>query len=311
MENKQNQTVSQSPVPSMRSPFSTALVIAAEAPNNAVTLVKAMIFMVSLTLLTLFVNPSTAMAQSNTTRLSVTNQCDFPVWMATQPNTEIAPLPEGTVKLEKGQSQDYAIPSDGWAGRLWPKTGCDSNGTNCAAGEAVQPCPPSGCNPPADTLIEFNFSNLSSTNPTWYDISLVDGYSLPIEIKPREGESGSCITTRCDLSLNDCPQDETQGLGDLRVINNENVVQCLSPCKKWSYPSPPGLGKPETESPGIYLCCIAPLTGEECSTGPVIQTQYVQTVRQACPTTYSYAYDDAAGLHDCPTQNSFDVMLCP
>lgn len=65
----------------MRSPFSTALLIAAEAPNNAITLVKTTIFIISLTLL----NPSTAIAQSNTTRLSVTNQCDFPLWIATQP----------------------------------------------------------------------------------------------------------------------------------------------------------------------------------------------------------------------------------
>lgn len=315
MDNKQNPPMSQPPPPSMLLPFSTALVRASAATNSALTLARATIFMVSLALLLLFVNPSTAIAQqlaaaSNTTRLSVTNQCVFPVWMATQPNAQIAPLPGGTVKLSKGQSHSYSIPTSGWAGRLWPKIGCDGNGRNCTAGEAVAPCPASGCEPPADTKIEFNFPNLSSRTNAWYDISLVDGYSLPVKIQPRGGESGSCVTTKCNLSLNSCPQNETQGLGDLRVVKNGSVVQCLSPCKKWNYPAPYGKGKPETEAPGVELCCPNNDVNR-CRTGPVVQTKFVQTVRQACPTAYSYAYDDRAGLHDCSTQQSFDVTLCP
>jgi Thaumatin family len=275
---------------------------------------RAAIFMLSIAFLLIFVNSSDAIAQelaaTNQTRLSVTNRCDFPVWMATEPNAQKAPLSEGTVKLSKGESRDYSIAREGWAGRLWSKTGCDSNGRNCAAGEAVPPCPPSGCQPPADTKVEFYFPNISSTEAAWYDISLVDGYSLPMEIQPRGGESGSCIKTTCNLSLNNCPQDETLGLGNLGVFKDGKVVQCLAPCKRWNYPAPYGLGKPETEAPGIDLCC--PYNDvNRCRTGPVVQTKFVQTVRKACPTAYSYAYDDEAGLHSCSTPTSFDVTLCP
>lgn len=279
------------------------------------TFAKATFLILSVALLLVFVNSPRAIAQelsaaNHTTRLSVTNQCDFPVWMATTPNSNMAPLPDGIVKLEKGKSHDYSIANSGWAGRLWPKIGCNSNGRNCTAGEAVPPCPPSGCQPPADTKIEFYFPNLASRENAWYDISLVDGYSLPVEIKPRGNESGSCITTKCNLSLNECPQNETQGLGDLRVFNGGKAVQCLSPCKKWNYPAPFGLGKSETESPGIDLCC--PYNDvNRCRTGPVVRTKFVQTVRKACPTAYSYAYDDEAGLHSCSTPMSFDVKLCP
>jgi hypothetical protein len=60
------------------------------------------------------------------------------------------------------------------------------------------------------------------------------------------------------------------------------------------------------------VCCpTPPVTPEQCSRGPVVQTQFVQTVRRACPTAYSYAYDDQAGLHSCSTPMSFDVTLCP
>lgn len=304
----------QSPTLYILSLFSSALSGVSAIAIRAVTKARTTLLVISLIFLLFFPNASAAIAQesratSHTTRLSVTNQCDFPVWMATIPNANITPLPDGTVKLSKGQSHDYSIPSSGWAGRFWPKVGCDSNGMNCAAGEAVPPCPPSGCQPPADTKVEINFPNLSSTDNAWYNISLVDGYSLPVEIKPRAGESGSCITTNCNLSLNSCPQDETQGLGDLRVFNGGKAVQCLSPCKKWNYPPPFGLGKPETQPPGIDLCC--PYNDvKRCRTGPVVQTKFVQTVRKTCPTAYSYAYDDEAGLHSCPTQKSFDVTLC-
>ncbi|MUG94121.1 hypothetical protein F7734_17690 [Scytonema sp. UIC 10036] len=43
----------------------------------------------------------------------------------------------------------------------------------------------------------------------------------------------------------------------------------------------------------------------------MVRTNFVRTVHQVCPTAYSYAYDDVNGLHDCPTQKSFDVTLCP
>ena len=116
--------------------------------------------------------------------------------MATSPNTNIAPLP-GNIKLNSGQSYSYNIPSGGWAGRFWPKIGCDSSGNNCVFGQSSAPCPAGGCQPPADTKIEFNFAPKGSSQQTWYDISLVDGYSLPIKIVPRGVNTGSCIPTTC------------------------------------------------------------------------------------------------------------------
>ena len=109
-----------------------------------------------------------------------------------------------------------------------------------------------------------------------------------------------------------CPTNEVEGVGDLRVFSNGKVVACLSPCKKWNFPPPYGLGLPETQSPGDFLCCptppIDPLT---CRAGPVVGSQYVNLIHQVCPTAYSYSYDDEAGLHNCPGETSFDVTICP
>jgi hypothetical protein len=30
-----------------------------------------------------------------------------------------------------------------------------------------------------------------------------------------------------------------------------------------------------------------------------------------CPSVYSYAYDDADGLHTCPAQTRFELRFCP
>ena len=67
---------------------------------------------------------------------------------------------------------------------MWPKVGCGSDGLNCVFGQSSPPCPTGGCHPPADTKIEFNFP-ANFVGQSWYDISLVDGYSQPVDIVPR------------------------------------------------------------------------------------------------------------------------------
>jgi len=71
------------------------------------------------------------------------------------------------------------MPDVGWAGRLFPKLGCDPHtGNDCQGGQALPPCPAGGCQPAATTKIEFNYADLSTSRDSWYDISLVDGYNL-------------------------------------------------------------------------------------------------------------------------------------
>lgn len=174
----------------------------------------------------------------------------------------------------------------------------------------MAPCNTGGCDPPAETKVEFYFPGPNEPGgAVWYDISLVDGYSLPVKIVPSQ-ESGSCVTTDCHIDLNACPRNEAN-IGDLQVSRNGRPIMCLSPCKAWNYPPPYGLGRDESEYPGLMYCCpTPPIYPDECSAGPVIQTQYVQLVRRDCPSAYSYAYDDHAGLHVCPASTSFDVTFC-
>lgn len=86
-------------------------------------------------------------------------------------------------------------------------------------------------------------------------------------------------------------------------------LACLSPCKKWNYPEPFGYGLDEKQDLGRQFCCPEGVSIEECQQGIVLHTQYIQLISHACPTAYSYSYDDNRGLHKCPSSTSFDVTF--
>ncbi len=117
--------------------------------------------------------------------ITFVNRCNYPIWMNPFPT-----VGNGIQRLEQNARTIYNIPDSGWKGRFWPKTECDGNGQNCAVGQSVPPCPSGGCQPPAETKVEFFFPTMNDRNSVWYDISLVDGYSLPMEIIPDKQVSG-------------------------------------------------------------------------------------------------------------------------
>lgn len=82
-----------------------------------------------------------------------------------------------------------------WSGNIFARTGCDSNGQNCATGDcgssAGGPCPTgTGGNPPA-TLAEFTLSNQTSftsqTGSDFYDISIINGVNVGVSMGPISG----------------------------------------------------------------------------------------------------------------------------
>lgn len=140
-------------------------------------------------------------------RITFVNRCNYPIWINPLTSENGAPLAEGIKYFPANTQSSYNIPSSGWAGRFWPKTGCNSEGVSCAVGQSIPPCPTGGCQPPAETKIEFFYPPINDNRDLWYDISLVDGYSLPVKITPSRRTS-SCVPTNCRVSLNDCPTNE-------------------------------------------------------------------------------------------------------
>ena len=135
----------------------------------------------------------------------------------------------------------------------------------------------------------------------YYDVSLVDGYNLPIQIKPIEGtyrkvsdSPYDCNPAGCYSDLNAiCPQ-------ELQVWNyNINwIIACKSACLKFN-----------TDQ---YCCRGAYASHESCNpkNWPV---NYAAIFKQACPTAYSHAYDDESSSFTCqgnPT-TGYEIVFCP
>ncbi len=279
-----------------------------------------------------------------TARLRIVSRCAEPIWIAHSDNVPN----DQNVALAPGGFHDYDIPGTGLASaRFWPKLGCAPDGHGCRIGDSGEgggaPCGAGGCQPPIDSKFEVTFAATGSAEATFYNLSLVDGYTLPFKVTPigAGAGSGACTISDCSLlTLAACPAHEDLGGGvfpaygdvDLRVADPADAsrtIACMAPCKAWQYPAPYGLGLPESQDPGLHLCCPTPIdpgTGQctvanGCMTPDacravadpvsVEHTDYVAVVRAGCPTAYSYSYDDAAGLHACPASTGFEVVFCP
>ena len=121
----------------------------------------------------------------------------------------------------------------------------------------------------------------ANNNDDWYDVSLVDGYNLPVRMFPVKGTFTTtttaymCDTVGCteDLLPNCPPELQVKG-------TNGDVVQCLSACSKFHADS---------------FCC----TGYYSVPQTCHATAYSKLFKDACPWAYSYAYDDNASLDQC------------
>lgn len=130
----------------------------------------------------------------------ITNSCPFTIWPATLSGSGTPPLPTTGFQLDSGQS--ITIPSTpGWSGRMWARTGCtfDVTGSgSCQTGDCGGrlECNGIGATPPASLFeITLGVGELKD----FYDVSIVDGYNLPLAAAPRHG---GCNATGCIQDIN-------------------------------------------------------------------------------------------------------------
>ncbi|XVE96573.1 hypothetical protein REPUB_Repub02eG0234400 [Reevesia pubescens] len=106
---------------------------------------------------------------------------------------------------------------------FWARTQCTN--MDCASGQVS--CNGAGGIPPI-SLAEFTLT--ANNGQDFFDISLVDGYNLPISIAP-QGGSGGCTPVNCTANVNIvCPQ-------ELQVKGSAgSVVACNSACLAFNQP---------------------------------------------------------------------------
>lgn len=126
---------------------------------------------------------------------TITNNCRHTIWPGTLAGAGTPQLPTTGFLLESGQSvRITSVP--GWSGRIWARTGCtfDEAGIgSCQTGDCGGrlECDGMGATPPA-SLFEITLG--IGNDKDFYDVSIVDGYNLPIVAVPR-GVHGTCNAT--------------------------------------------------------------------------------------------------------------------
>lgn len=277
-------------------------------------------------------------AQANST-LTVVNQCTKTVWMQQQ-NIDNAP---SVVKLAPGKSHTYKIVKSGDPStRVWPKLGCDSSGNDCTVGQSVPPCPAAGCTPAMDSLVEASFACITGGSncpvdkaTTYYDVSQVDGFTLPFKVEAQGSASNpACENVSCSgfNVKKGCPSNEDLSSDgkypalaseDLHAYSpgTKQVIGCFSPCEKLTAATVyGGLGYAATDDQALLYCCPSfendpektNAVREACLAGPVPNTQYVDYVHKTCgDNAYAWAYDDANGLKSCNGTTKIKMTICP
>ncbi|KAG2248740.1 hypothetical protein Bca52824_088368 [Brassica carinata] len=227
---------------------------------------------------------------SNGATVTIVNRCSFTVWPGILANSGSSGLGTTGFELASGGSRSFQAPAS-WSGRFWARTGCNFDSQTgqftCLTGDCGSnqvECNGSGAKPPA-TLAEFTIGS-GPEDPTrkqdFYDVSLVDGYNVPMVVEPSGGTEGNCLTTGCVADLNQrCPAELRFGSGSA----------CKSACEAF--------GSPE------YCCSGAYASPTECK-----PSMYSEIFKSACPRSYSYAFDDATSTFTC-TSADYTITLCP
>ncbi|KAF1757043.1 hypothetical protein GCK72_013498 [Caenorhabditis remanei] len=211
--------------------------------------------------------------------IKIFNKCPFTVW----PGILGPGTPEGGgFKLNAGETRSIYV-DDGWkSARIWPRTECDGN-MNCATGSCGprEQCNGAGGEPPV-SLAEFTLRGADGKD--FYDVSLVDGYNIPVLIDVIGGEGDCKRAGGCFKNINDfCP-------GDLAVKRDGRTVACKSGCLAYN---------------NDQECCRGEFrTPDKCK-----QSKTARIFKDACPTAYSYAYDDGTSTFTCKNAN-YIVQFC-
>jgi hypothetical protein len=228
---------------------------------------------------------------------TIANNCEHTVWPGILSSAGSAGVDTTGFALAPGESRALSVPS-GWSGRLWGRTLCSTDAATgrfaCVTGDCGsgrQDCGGGGAAPPA-TLAEFTMDG--SGGMDFYDVSLVDGYNLPMLVAPQGAAAaagGSCVPTGCMADLNGaCP-------ADLRVAASTTSsggggVACKSACEAFG---------------SAQYCC----NGDYGNPSTCKPSAYSQFFKNACPRAYSYAYDDATSTFTCAGDTAYAITFCP
>ncbi|KZV90649.1 Osmotin, thaumatin-like protein [Exidia glandulosa HHB12029] len=239
---------------------------------------------------------------------TVRNDCPFTVWPAifTDPgkNTEFPAIDTGW-EAAPFSLRTFTVPHKWTAGRIWGRRDCNFSGppanaadTQCltggCAGGGLLCQAAGGVGVPPATLAEWTLDDPASGND-FYDVSLVDGYNLPMSVSTNTG----CPVAGCFVDLGpQCP-DQLKGPFDATGFPVGCKTACLANLD----------GTPDNSA----NCCSG--SHSTPATCPNSGVQFYSYFKNACPNAYAYAFDESSGtaLWTCQStfQAQYTVTFCP
>ncbi|EFP08305.1 hypothetical protein CRE_16853 [Caenorhabditis remanei] len=215
--------------------------------------------------------------------IKVYNKCPFTTWAGILGKPEIPA--GGGFRLNAGETKSVFM-NDGWEGRFWPRTECDGN-MNCATGSCGprEQCNGAGGEPPA-SLAEFKLRGDAGLD--FYDVSLVDGYNIPPAKELAVASKTSMIFAQ-EILLS---EEVSLRFRDILVfqLSDGRTVACKSGCLAYN-----------TDQE----CCRGAFdTRKKCR-----PSETAKLFKKACPSAYSYAFDDPTSLFTCKDA-TYVVQFC-
>ncbi|XP_070673512.1 PR5-like receptor kinase isoform X3 [Malus domestica] len=220
-------------------------------------------------------------------KITFTNNCPNTVWPGTVTGNQKPQLSLTGFELASKISRSVNVPSS-WSGRFWARTRCATNAAgkfscetaDCGSGQVA--CNGTTPVPPA-TLVEITIAENGGQD--FYDVSLVDGFNLPIFVAP-QGGTGECMASTCPANVNAaCPTELQVKAAD------KSVISCKSACVAYGEPK---------------YCCTPP--NDQPRTCP--PTEYSEIFEKQCPQAYSYAYDDKNSTFTCSGEPDYVIIFC-
>ncbi|KAF8308016.1 Osmotin, thaumatin-like protein, partial [Clavulina sp. PMI_390] len=217
---------------------------------------------------------------------TVKNNCSFTVWPAISVGSAKPSSPTGW-QANAGTSTSFSVPDNWTAGRIWGRQGCDFSTSSSASSCLTGGCAggllcdaTSGTAVGPTTIAEFT---LGSSGIDYVDVSIVDGFNIPIKIT----DSNGCTGASCATNLNtNCPS-KLQGVKD----STGAVIACNSDCAV------------DTNPTNSASCCTG--SHNTPATCPASGVPDYSFFKGNCPNSIVYAYDESStALWVCSSQPS-------
>ncbi|KAF2319675.1 hypothetical protein GH714_017951 [Hevea brasiliensis] len=204
-------------------------------------------------------------ASAHAATFAITNNCPYTVWAAA--------VPGGGRRLDPHQTWPLTVNPGTTGARIWARTNCRFDGAGrgqCQTGDCGGLLQCTAYGTPPNTLAEFALNQFN--NLDFFDISLVDGFNVPMEFSPTSGGCSRGITCKADIN-GQCP----------------NVLR-----------APGGCNNPCTVYKTNEYCCY----NGNC--GP---TDLSRFFKDRCRDAYSYPKDDQTSTFTCPGGTNYKAAL--